>query len=324
MKKITYLQAMREAVRLEMIRDTNVFIAGQDVGVMGSSFGQTAKLLQEFGPQRVVDTPISETATVSLAVGAAALGLRPLITMEFMDFMAVCMDEIINQAAKMRYMLGGKTKIPMVIETLCGGGSSAGAQHSQCLEALFTHIPGLKTITASTPADAKGLMASAIRDDNPVIFIGHRGLLANSGEVPEGEYIIPLGKADIKRSGSDVTIVTWSAMVQKSLAAAELLAKEGIGVEVIDLRSLIPLDKECFLNSMGKTGRLVIVHEAVGTGGFGAEIAAIACDEGFDLLDAPIKRVTAPFTPVPFNSNMEKEYLVNEDKIFQAVKSLYE
>lgn len=320
---MNYTEVIRETQRLEMLRDPDVFIVGEDVGLMGSAFGQTAGLLDEFGPGRVVDTPISEAAIVGLGVGSAAMGLRPVVSIDFMDFLGVCMDEILNQTAKLRYMTGGQVKIPMVIRTQAGAGIGAAAQHSQSLESFFTHIPGLKVVAAATPADVKGLLTAAIRDDNPVIFVEHKTLLGLQGDVPEGEYVIPLGKADIKRVGSDVTVVSWSAMVHKALAAAESLAWEGISAEVIDLRSLIPLDKECILSSVGKTGKLVIVQEAVGIGGYGAEIAAAVMDEGFDLLDAPIKRVTAPYTPVPFSPVLEREYLVSEEKITGAVKSLF-
>lgn len=323
MKQMTYAEALRDGIRLEMQRDPHVYLAGEDVGIFGGCFGQTAGLYQEFGPERIVDTPISETAIVGHAVGAAAAGLRPIVEIMFIDFMGVCMDEILNQAAKMRYMFGGKAKVPMVIRTPCGAGVSAAAQHSQSLEAFFTHIPGIKTVMPSTPADAKGLMCAAIRDDNPVIYIEHKMLLGLQGDVPEGEYVIPLGKADIKRKGSDVTIVAWSAMVHKALAAAEALAKEGISAEVLDPRTLNPLDKDSILNSVGKTGRLVIVHEATRTGGFGGEIAAIVADEGFDLLNAPIKRVTAPDAPVPFSPVLERNYLPSEEKIIKAVKELF-
>ncbi|AJQ26289.1 MULTISPECIES: alpha-ketoacid dehydrogenase subunit beta [Pelosinus] len=322
MKKMTYAEAIRDGMRVEMQRDANVYIAGEDVGKFGGCFGVTAGLFDEF-PGRVLDTPISETAIVGHAVGAAAAGLRPVVEIMFIDFMGVCMDELFNQAAKMRYMFGGKAKVPMVVRTPCGGGMTASAQHSQCIEAWFTHIPGIKTIMPSTPADAKGLMAAAIRDDNPVMYIEHKQLLAMSGEVPEGEYVIPLGKADIKRAGSDVTIVAWSWMVHKALAAAEQLAKEGISAEVVDLRTLVPLDKECILQSVAKTNRLVVVNEAVRTSGFAGEIAAIVVEEGFDLLDAPIVRVTALDIPVPFNAKLEAVYLPNETKIIAAVKSLF-
>lgn len=322
MKKMTYAEAIRDGIRVEMKRDPNVYLYGEDVGKFGGCFGVTAGLVDEF-PARVLDTPISETVIVGAAVGAAAAGLRPIAEIMFIDFMGVCMDELFNQAVKMRYMFGGKAKVPMVLRTICGAGLSAAAQHSQSMEAWFTHIPGLKTVMPSTPADAKGLMAAAVRDDNPVMYIEHKQLLGVSGDVPEDEYVIPLGKADIKREGKDVTIVAWSWMVPKALAAAEALAKEGISAEVLDPRTLVPLDKESILASVGKTGKLVIVHEAVRTGGFGGEISAIVAEEGFDLLDAPIKRVTALDTPVPFSTVLEAAFLPNEAKIMQAVKELF-
>lgn len=323
MTQMTYAEAIRDGMRCEMRRDPNVYLAGEDVGRFGGCFGVTAGLFEEFGPGRVLDTPISETAIVGHAIGAAAAGLRPVAEIMFVDFMGVCMDEIFNQAAKMRYMFGGKAKIPMVVRTPCGAGMGAAAQHSQSMEAWFTHIPGLKTVMPSTPADAKGLMTAAIRDDNPVIFIEHKQLFGLAGEVPDGDYVVPLGKADIKKSGADVTIVAWSWMVHKALAAAQQLVQAGISAEVVDVQSLVPLDKETILKSVAKTSKLVIVHEAVRTGGFGGEIAAMVVEEGFDLLDAPIKRVTAPDTPIPFSPVLEQQYIPSEEKIIQAVKSLF-
>lgn len=323
MTQMSYVEGLRDGIRIEMKKDSNIYMAGEDVGIFGGCFGQTAGLFQEFGGERIIDTPISETVIVGHAVGAAAAGLRPIVEIMFIDFIGVCMDEILNQAAKMRYMFGGKAKLPMVIRTTCGAGVGAAAQHSQSLEAFLTHIPGIKVVMPATPADAKGLMAAAIRDDNPVVYIEHKGLLGFKGEVPEGEYVVPLGKADIKREGTDVTIVAWSAMVHQALAAAEALAQEGISAEVIDPRTLSPFDKDSVLQSLEKTGKLVIVHEAVKTGGLGGEIAALVADEGFDLLDAPIKRVTAPDCPVPFSSYLEAHYLPSQDKIVKAVKEMF-
>jgi pyruvate/2-oxoglutarate/acetoin dehydrogenase E1 component len=323
MANMTMVEAIRDAQRLEMLRDPSVFLAGEDVALMGSPFGQTAGLLEEFGPQRVLDTPISEAQIIGLGVGASAMGLRAIVPIDFMDFMGCCMDEVMNQAAKLPYMLGGQITLPMVIRTNIGGGIGAAAQHSQCFEAMYTHIPGLKIVAGSNPADAKGLLESAIRDNNPVIVIEHKAMGGVTGEVPEGEYLVPIGKADIKRAGNDVTVISWSSMVNKCLAASETLAEDGIDVEVIDLRSLIPLDKDCILKSVEKTGRVVIVHEAVETGGYGAEIAAMIADKGFDLLDAPIKRVASPYTPVPFSAVLEREYQPNEAKIIDTVKSLF-
>jgi pyruvate/2-oxoglutarate/acetoin dehydrogenase E1 component len=323
MAKMTMVEAIRDAQRLEMLRDPNVFLAGEDVAIMGSPFGQTAGLLEEFGPERVLDTPISEAQIIGLGVGASAMGLRAILSIDFMDFMGCCMDEVMNQAAKLPYMLGGQITLPMVIRTNIGGGIGAAAQHSQCFEAMYTHIPGLKIVAGSNPADAKGLLESAIRDNNPVIVVEHKAMGGVTGEVPEGEYLIPIGKADIKRAGNDVTLISWSSMVNKCLAASETLAGDGIDVEVIDLRSLIPLDKDCILKSVEKTGKVVIVHEAVEVSGYGAEIAAMIADKGFDFLDAPIKRVASPYTPVPFSGVLEREYQPNEAKIVSTVKSLF-
>ncbi|HWQ74571.1 MAG TPA: alpha-ketoacid dehydrogenase subunit beta [Syntrophomonas sp.] len=323
MTQMTYAEAIRDGMRVEMRRDPNVYLAGEDVAQFGGCFGVTAGLYDEFGPKRVMNTPISEAAIVGHAVGAAAAGLRPIAEIMFVDFMGCCMDELFNQAAKMRYMFGGKAKVPMVVRTPCGAGQGAAAQHSQSVESWFTHIPGVKTVMPSTPADAKGLMIAAIRDDNPVVYIEHKQLLTVPGEVPEGEYVVPLGKADIKRAGSDITIVAWSWMAQKALTAAEELAKDGINAEILDPRTLSPLDKDAILKSVAKTGKLVIVHEEVKTSGFGGEIAAIVCEEGFDYLDAPIKRVAAPDTPIPFNPILENEFIPSEDKIIKAVKSLF-
>ena len=322
MKKMTYAEAIRDGIRVEMKRDPAVYLCGEDVGKFGGCFGVTAGLVDEF-PGRVVDTPISETAIIGSSVGAAAAGLRPIAEIMFVDFMGVCMDELFNQAVKMRYMFGGKAKVPLVVKTIAGAGVAAAAQHSQSMEAWFTHIPGLKTVMPSTPADAKGLMASAIRDNNPVLFIEHKQLLGVSGDVPEDEYLVPLGKASIMRQGTDVTIVAWSWMAQKALAAAEILAQDGISAEVLDPRTLVPLDKASILHSLGNTNKLVIVHEAVKTGGYAGEIAAIVADEGFDLLDSPIKRVTAPDTPVPFSPTLEAAYVPSVDSIVQTVKSLF-
>ncbi len=321
--QMTYAEAIRDAMRVELKRDPKVYLAGEDIGVFGGCFGVTAGLLDEFGPKRIVDTPISENFIVGHAVGSSACGLRPIVEIMFNDFIAVCFDEMCNQAAKVRYMFGGKADVGMVLRMPIGAGIGAAAQHSQSLEGLLTHIPGLISVIPSTPADAKGLLISAIRDDNPVIFYEHKQMYGMPGEVPEGDYTIPIGKADIKREGSDVTIVTWSWMVQKSLAAAEKLAAEGINAEVLDPRTLIPLDKEAILKSVAKTGKLVIVHEEVKTSGFGGEIAAIVSEEGFDYLDAPIKRVAAPDTPIPFSPALEQAYIPSEEKIIEAVKALF-
>lgn len=322
MAEMTYSQAINEALREEMRRDKNVYILGEDVGAFGGCFGVTTGLIDEFGPERVLDSPISETAIMGSAVGAAVAGLRPVPEIMFDDFLGVCMDEVVNQTAKMRYMFGGKAKVPLTLRTACGAGVGAAAQHSQCLEAWLCHTPGLIVIMPSTAADAKGLLKTAIRDDNPVMFLEHKLLYGAGGEVPEGEYTIPIGKADIKREGKDVTILAYSMMLHKALSAAETLSLEGIEAEVIDPRTLIPFDKETLYKSIEKTGRLVIVHEAVKQGGFGGEIAAMVAEECFDSLDAPIKRVAAPFTPIPFASGLESAYIPDEAKIIDAVKSV--
>ncbi len=322
MPTITFAQALNDAHSIEMQRDPNIYIAGEDVGIYGGIFGVTAGLLDKFGDKRVRDTPITESAIVGTAVGAAACGLRPVVELMFVDFIGVAMDQLFNQAAKIKYMFGGKAKIPMVLRATCGAGIGAAAQHSQCLESWFMHVPGLKVVMPSTPYDAKGLLISAIRDDNPVVFLEHKLLYAREGEVPEGEYTIPLGKADVKREGKDVTIVATAQMVHLALSAAEKLAADGVSVEVVDPRTLSPLDEETILTSVRKTHRLVIVHEEVKFAGSGAEIAAIVAEKAFDRLDAPILRVAAPFVPVPFSPTLEKEFIPSEEKIMQAVKTV--
>lgn len=320
MSYISTSAAIREALHIEMENDPNVYILGEDVGFKGGDWGEDKGLFAKFGGKRACDSGISETAIIGHAVGSAAVGLRPIVEIMHMDFQGVCMDEIMNQAAKMRYMFGGKASLPMVIKTSAGGGMSAAAQHSQMLEAQLAHIPGLKIVAPSNPADAKGLIFSAIRDNNPVVYIQHKKLMDKKGEVPEGEYVVPIGKAAVAREGKDVTIVSWSRMVIESLAAAEELAKEGIDAEVIDLRTIVPMDMETVLNSVKKTGRLVIVHEAVKTCGFGAEISARMSEEAFEYVKAPIERVTAPDCPSPFNPELEKAYLPNADKVVAAVR----
>lgn len=321
MRKLTYAGALNEALKLEMRRDPKIYVAGEDVGQYGGIFGVTAGLLDEFGPKRVVDTPITESAIVGMAVGAAAVGLRPVVELMFIDFIGVALDQLFNQAAKMKYMFGGKATLPFVLRTEGGAGMGAAAQHSQCLESWFMHIPGLKVVIPSTPYDAKGLLISAIRDDNPTVFIEHKMLYGTEGDVPEGEYTIPIGKADVKRLGEDITVVATLAMVPKALAAADQLAEEGISVEVVDPRTLTPFDEETILESVKKTHRLVIVTEEVGHAGSSAEIAARVAEKAFDYLDAGIRRVTAPFSPVPFSPVLESEFIPSEDKIMGAIRS---
>jgi pyruvate dehydrogenase E1 component beta subunit len=319
MRTLTYAAALNEALRQEMRRDPNIYVAGEDVGKYGGIFGVTSGLLDEFGEKRVRDTPITESAIIGLATGAAAAGLRPVVELMFVDFIGVSLDQLFNQAAKMKYMFGGKAKLPLVLRTECGAGMGAAAQHSQCLEAWFMHVPGLKVVIPSTPYDAKGLLISAIRDDNPVVFIEHKMLYGLEGEVPEGAYTIPLGQADVKREGKDATVVATLAMVPKALNAAQELEKEGISVEVIDPRCLTPFDEQTIIDSVKKTHRLVVVTEEIGHAGSSAEIAARVADKAFDYLDAGIKRVTPPFTPVPFSPKLESVYIPNEAKIIDAV-----
>ena len=322
MSEKSYLQAITEALRQEMERDENVFIIGEDVGQFGGCFGATQGLFEQFGEERVMDTPITESAIVGAAAGAAAKGLRPVAELMFVDFLGVSMDQLFNQAAKMRYMFGGKTTVPMTLRAPQGAGISAAAQHSQCLEAWLMHIPGLKVVMPSTPYDAKGLLISAIRDDNPVVFLEHKLLYGATGEVPDESYTIEIGKADIKREGSDVTIVATSQMVHTALAAAEKLKADGIDAEIVDPRCLQPLDKDTILDSIKKTNALVIVNEAVTFAGPGAEIAAIAAEEAIEYLDAPIKRIGAPFCPVPFSPTLEQHYIPSVQDIVETVKSI--
>ncbi len=321
MRPIIYLMALNEALQQEMERDPTVFVTGEDVG-QHPPMGVTLGLLQKFGPQRVVDTPISESAILGLAVGAAAAGLRPVVEIMFIDFLFVAFDQVINQMAKMRYMFGGKAKLPIVVRCPCGGGFQMAAQHSQSLEAMLCHIPGLKVIMPATPYDAKGLLTAAIRDDNPVFVLEHKKCYTMAGDVPQEQYEVPLGVAEVKRPGSDVTIVATSYMVHEALKAAEELAGRGIEAEVIDPRTLLPLDMDTILKSVRKTHRVVIAHEAVKFCGVGAEIAAQVAETAFDALEAPPLRVAAPFCPVPFSAPLEEAYLPNAQKIIDAVSSV--
>jgi len=322
MREIRYIKAVTEALNEEMARDGNVFVVGEDVGGPGGAFGATRGLLETYGDRRVKDTPISESAIVGLATGAALSGLRPVAEIMFADFLAVCMDQIVNHLAKARYMFGGMYTLPVVIRTPCGGGLNAGPQHSQCPESWFAHVPGLKVVMPSTPYDVKGLLKAAIRDDNPVLFFENKALYAMKGEIPDEEYLVPIGKADIKRAGRDVTVVAVSRMVHQALDAAKVLSGEGIDVEVIDLRTISPLDKETVLSSVEKTSRLVIAHEAVKSFGIGAEISAMVCEEMIDRLDAPVVRVGAPFVPPPFA--LEHLYLPNAGDVADAVWKVME
>jgi pyruvate dehydrogenase E1 component beta subunit len=321
-REITYAEAIAETLRTEMRLDPRVFVMGEDVGNFGGLFGGTKGLLQEFGPERVRDTPISEAALIGAGVGAALTGMRPMVEIQFVDFTACAMDQIVNQAAKIRFMLGGKANVPLVIRTPYGSGLKLASQHSQSLEAWFVHTPGLLVAMPSTPYDAKGLLVTALRDPNPVVFLEHKLLYPTRGPVPEEQYTIPFGRADIKRPGTDATIVATGLMVSKSLAAADLLAAEGIQAEVVDPRTLVPLDKATIIESVKKTGRLVVVHEAVKRGGFGAEIAGIIAEEAFDYLDGPIKRVAGRNVPIAFNEVLEKKAIPDVENIVAAARSL--
>lgn len=321
MREITYLEAVREAMSQEMRENDDVFILGEDIGVYGGAFGVTRGLIEEFGPERVRNTPISESGIAGTAVGSALTGMRPILELQFSDFITIALDQVANQAAKIRYMYGGKGKVPMVLRTPSGSGTGAAAQHSQSLEAWVAHVPGLKVVQPSTAYDAKGLLKTAIEDDNPVIFYEHKLLYKTKDDVPEDSYTIPLGKADVKREGSDVSIVATAIMVHRALEAAEELEKEGISVEVIDPRTLVPLDEETIVQSVSKTGRAVVVHEAVKRGGYGGEIASmIAESDAFDYLDAPIKRLGGASSPIPYNPELEKAHVPQVPDIIQAVK----
>lgn len=320
MKKMSYAEAIREGMSIRMREDPNVLLFGEDVGAFGGCFGVTAGMFDEFGDKRVRDTPISEGAIIGAAVGSAATGLRPIAELMFCDFLTVGMDQLVNQAAKMRYMFGGKISMPMVVRLPGGAGVSAAAQHSQSLEAWVTHVPGLKVVYPSTPQDALGLMLSSIDDENPVMFVEHKAMYTMKGDVDSFEPI-PLGKGDIKRSGEDVTIIATGKMVHEALAAAKILEEDGISAEVLDPRTLYPLDKKLIAQSLGKTHKAVIVTEENRRGGYGGEISAIIAGEMFDLLDCPIVRIGALDTPVPFAPVLEQAYLPNAQDIVKAVRT---
>jgi pyruvate/2-oxoglutarate/acetoin dehydrogenase E1 component len=322
MRQISYAEAIQEALREEMNRDKQVFVMGEDVGLYGGAYGATRGLFKEFGGWRVIDTPISEAIIGGAAVGAAMVGMRPVAEIMYVDFTPLAMDQVANQGAKNRYMFGGKTKVSMVIRTEGGAGRAIAAHHSQSLEALWTHFPGIYVVMPSTPYDVKGLLKTAIRDDNPVMFIEHKMLYKTNGPVPEEDYIIPLGVADIKRRGKDVTIVTYSRMVLRALEAAEILAKEGIDVEVVDLRSLKPLDTETIVNSIKKTGHFVGVTEAYENTSFINEVMAQVNDLAFDWLDAPMVRVAAANVPVPRAEVLEDLAIPNAQNIIDACRKV--
>jgi pyruvate/2-oxoglutarate/acetoin dehydrogenase E1 component len=320
---IKYREALNQALREEMTRNPLVFVMGEGVGEKGGSYKVTEKLLIEFGANRAIDTPISEASFVGMGVGAALLGTQPVVELMFVDFALLTLDQLMNQAAKLNFMTGGQCRVPMVIRTQGGAGNGLAGQHSQSLEAFFYHMPGLKVVMPSTPYDAKGLLKASIRENDPVVFIEHKLLYMTEGEVPDGEYVIPLGKADIKREGKDVTLITYSLMTLKCLEAADILAKQGIDAEVVDLRTLSPLDKESFLNSVRKTSRAVIVHEAVKRGGIGGDISAIIMEEAFDSLDAPVMRIAGKNTTIPYNLHLEKSSVPSTEDIVAGVRTLF-
>ncbi len=319
-REMMYREALNEALREEMLRDDRVFLIGGGIGQRGGSYKVTVGLLDEFGPKRVIDAPISEASFTGMGVGAAISGMRPVVEILFVDFTSLIIDQIVNQAAKYRFMSGGKGRVPMVLRTQGGSGGSLAAQHSQSLEAWYYHVPGLKVVMPSTPYDAKGLLKSAIRDEDPVIFIEHKLLYMEKGPVPQEQYTVDLGVGDIKRVGKNVTIVAWSGMVGRTLSAARKLAEQGIDAEVIDPRTLVPLDKELILNSVRKTERLVIVQEAVRRGGVASDIASVVQQEAFDYLDAPIEIVAGKNTPIPFNAHLERASVPQEADIIEAAK----
>jgi len=325
MRELSYLDAIREALAEEMRRDPKVFVLGEDVGPYGGAFGATQGLYEEFGELRVLDTPISESAIVGISIGASLRGYRPVAEMQFADFISCAFDQIVNQAATLRYRYGGRSSVPIVIRAPSGGNVGGGLYHSQNPEAWFVHRPGLKVVAPSTAYDAKGLLKAAIRDDNPVVYFEHKYLYRRAkGPVPEGDEIVPIGEAAVRREGGDITVITYGAMVMPSLEAADRMAKDGVDVEVIDLRTLMPYDKPAIFRSIEKTNRVLIVHEDVKTLGIGAELSAVIMEERFDALDAPVLRVTYPDTHCPFSQVLETANLPNADKITTALRRLAE
>ena len=319
---LTYSQAINEALDHEMARDKSVFVMGEDVAIYGGAYGVTRGLLDKYGEERIRDTGISEGAIVGAAVGAAITGMRPVAEIMYVDFMTLVMDQLCNQAAKLRYMFGGKTKVPMVVRTEGGAGRTLGAHHSQSLESWFMHIPGIKLVMPATPYDAKGLLIAAIRDDNPVVYIEHKMLYNSKGHVPEDDYTIPIGKADVKRPGKDVTVLTYSRQLLFCQQAAEELASQGIDVEIIDLRTLLPLDIETIVESISKTNRAVIVEEDTITGGAGAEIGVRIMEEAFDYLDAPVKRIAGADVPMPKSPVLEALAIPSKESIIEGIKEV--
>ena len=323
MREITYAEAVREALSEAMREDDNVFVMGEDIGIYGGAFGVTRGMIEEFGPERIRHTPIAESAIAGAAVGAAITGMRPVFELQFSDFITIALDQIVNQAAKIHYMYGGNVSIPLVMRTPGGSGTGAAAQHSQSLENWTAHIPGLIVIQPSTAYDAKGLLHSAIANNNPVMFYEHKLCYRTKGDVPEGKYMIPIGVADIKRQGKDISVIATSYMVHKALEAAEILAKEGIDIEVVDPRTLVPLDKQTIVDSVKKTGRALIVTEAVKRSGFSSELAAVITEEeSFDYLDHPIVRLAGAETPIPYEPNLEKLAVPQVNDIVEACRKI--
>ena len=321
MTELTYLKAFNDGMRQMMDADGDIFVVGEDVGRKGGVFGSYTGLIDEFGERRMVDTPISEQAIVGLGIGAAVSGLRPVVDLMFMDFVLVAMDQLANQAAKLKYMFGGSARLPVTIATNGGAGLSAAAQHSQSLEAMLCHVPGLKVVMPSTPYDMKGLLVSCLRDDNPTVLVKNKRMFGVKGEVPAELYEVPIGEARIARQGADVTVVAYSRMASESLAAADELAAEGVDCEVIDLRTVQPIDIDMVVASARKTNRIVVVHEAVRFAGLGAEIAAQVSEHAFDYLDAPVARVAAPFAPVPFSPALEACYVPDAPRIAAQIRA---
>lgn len=319
MAEMMYREALNMALREEMQRDPLVFIMGEGIAERGGSYKVTDQLYKEFGYDRVIDTPISEATFTGAGVGAAVVGTRPVVEILFIDFSMLVLDQIVNQAAKYSFMSGGKGKVPMVLRTQGGAGNGLAAQHSQSLEAIYYHIPGLKVVMPSVPYDAKGLLKSSIREDSPVVFVEHKLLYMTKGDVPEEEYVIPLGKADVKKAGDDVTLVTYSYMTLKCLEAARMLEKEGIRVEVVDLRTLNPMDKETVLESVRKTGRAMVVHEACKRGGVGGDIAAMIMEEAYDDLDGPVQRIAGKNIPIPYSLDLEKVSVPTVEEIIEGI-----
>ena len=319
MRQINYTRALWEALHDALESDERVFLVGEDIGVQGNIFGVTFGFIEEFGRKRIRNSPISEAAIIGAGIGAAVLGMRPVVEIMYIDFTNCAMDQIVNQAAKLHYMTGGKVNVPLVIRTQGGAGTGEASQHSQSLEAFFVHVPGLKVVMPSTPYDAKGLLTAAIEDENPVVFVEHKQLYTTMGDVPEQSYSIPLGQADVKREGKDITIIATSKTVLDALEAADELAGEGIDAEVVDPRTLDPLDRETIFSSVRKTGRLIVAHQACKTGGFGAEVVALVAEEG---IDAKVKRVAGEDTPIPYSKPLEDTVLPSSAKIVQAARTM--